>query len=299
MPAGFGATVIFDDLGRAWRPGDPALTRWLGTAGPGAFTPDDLVRNLGFVLLAEKRRALEIQFRPQTVSQRALAAALYELHDRRPDRIILATDSRGVRRDLFSSVPAFSHFLDDLFYQAGTPDPQRLLKRRVAADTLDANSPMRAMLALWQAPPPIQSGRRRPTQAPVLDFIHQHLDGRFLVAETNPTQARPVVRGLGPGFRVPNPTAFRHWVGNSLFDHPDLAYGRWVAEAFLAASTEQQPCIEDIDCLIDWPGTGQRRHRYSRMVLPYTQSDGTCALIGATVTDVSFDLRAEPLREVG
>jgi hypothetical protein len=44
MPAGFGATVIFDDLGRAWRPGDPALTRWLGTAGPGAFTPDDLVR---------------------------------------------------------------------------------------------------------------------------------------------------------------------------------------------------------------------------------------------------------------
>jgi hypothetical protein len=88
-------------------------------------------------------------------------------------------------------------------------------------------------------------------------------------------------------------------IGNAVSDHPDIEYGRWLDQSFQQVRLENQACIEDLDCMIHWHDAGLQRHRYRRIVLPFQQSDGTCALVGATVTDVNFDLRCEPLREVG
>jgi hypothetical protein len=297
MLSGCGGTVIYDDRGRAWRVGDPALSRWLGTARADAFAPQDLVRNLGFVVLTERPRALEVRLRPATVSQKALAAALYEVHDWAPARLTLVADDAGQRHDLFVSIPQFQHAVDTLLAQSQI-ETRRFIKRRVALDTLDGGSLLRAMSHRWAADCVRSVQSQAQTKQAICDLGNAHLNGRIWVMAAIPAQGRVLVDDLGFGFRVPNPSAFRHLIGNSVADHPDVAYGRWLANSFRQVQQDDVPCVEEVDCLIDWPDAGQQRHRYRRLVLPFKQSDGTCALVGATVTDVSFDLRCEPLREV-
>ncbi len=298
MALGFGATVIFDDLGRTWRVGDPALGRWLGNTMARGFAPEDLVRNLGFVLLQVKKSALEVKLRPLSVAQKALAAALYEIHDRRPVRLILTTDDRAVRHDMFTTVQAFREFVIDLICQAHRKTDNRFFTRSVSLDQLESASPLHAMYRLWDQGQSGSAASRRRVRAAIVDLANRQMDGRVWIMATKPTNAKTLVDDLGPGFRVPNPSAFRHLIGNAVSDHPDVEYGRWLAQSFQQARRENRACIEDVDCMIHWHDAGPRRHRYRRIVFPFQQSDGTCALVGATLTDISFDLRREPLREV-
>ena len=75
-------TILFDDKGDLW----DAKSRTLAEALKASLSCDDLlkyvVKNLGFIAATDSNGSLRLRLRPAVVSQTALSALLYWLHDR-------------------------------------------------------------------------------------------------------------------------------------------------------------------------------------------------------------------------
>src|SRR5262245_24387901 len=83
-------TILFDDKGDLW----DAKSRTLAEALKASLSCDDLlkyvVKNLGFIAATDGNGSLRLRLRPAVVSQTALSALLYWLHDRVVDRAMLS-----------------------------------------------------------------------------------------------------------------------------------------------------------------------------------------------------------------
>ena len=79
-------TLLFDDRGELW----DAKSRTLAESLQASLSGEDLlsyvVRNLGFIAIADNNGSLRLRLRPAVVSQMALGALLYWLHDSSPDK---------------------------------------------------------------------------------------------------------------------------------------------------------------------------------------------------------------------
>ena len=77
-----------------------------------------------------------------------------------------------------------------------------------------------------------------------------------------------------------------------LADFPDLAYGRWSAQAYTQAWSSGQPVLDEVDCVVSWPLKGPQRYAYRRLILPCTTQTGAPLLLGAMMDDGNVDLHA-------
>src|SRR5262245_26525216 len=97
-------TIILDDHGRAWDARSPALRSWLRCSLPDFDFPTYLIENLGFVSVTKiAADAARIRFRPETASEKSIAAALYYVADMGIERTTISHPDQFAER-LFPSL---------------------------------------------------------------------------------------------------------------------------------------------------------------------------------------------------
>ncbi|MFM9938097.1 MAG: hypothetical protein ACKVP7_01210 [Hyphomicrobiaceae bacterium] len=75
---------------------------------------------------------------------------------------------------------------------------------------------------------------------------------------------------FGPGF----PAYFQSYLDRRKTSEgcggsPEKFYLRSNALAYQEAEDRFEPCLDDVDALVHWPGHGRIRHRYTRLMLPF------------------------------
>jgi hypothetical protein len=258
------------------------LAERLGQHATTAGRPEVLIAQHGCIIARRAARAIDVHLRPNAVSPIALGALLYDLKEADATRIVLNTSPADV-----TIFPTLSAFISQIDHTITPHKPARWLQRRPSAAAM--GSALADLMSIWDR------DRGGAGLADAKRLIVTRLSDRHLEVDADATRPHLLVDSLGTGFRVPDPRAFRVWSGQRLTEHPDLEYGRWVAQSFTAVLTSGAPLAEDIDCDIHWHGFETRRHRYTRLILPFDVRPGRRVLLGTTITDVDFDLRAPAL----
>ena len=72
---------------------------------------------------------------------------------------------------------------------------------------------------------------------------------------------------------------------------PDWSYGRWVGDAYREAQQINQPLLEEVKAVINWPEVGTLSHSYWRLILPFKQPRRPARLLGVTVDKPGVGVR--------
>ena len=283
-------TIVFDDRGRAWDVNSCEFRSAFDGRKLDLNFIKYLVDELGFVALTqlESHRAARLQLRPAIAAPAGVAAALYVLLDKRPDRIVISHPRDGCSDELFVKISRAVDRVADLVSVA--PDA------REAPAFLRQHCPLRALLAETT---PLSSlfqhwadAGRRPDYAAAPNRLEEMAKGRFMVVE--PRDERLVIAAMGNGFISYDMRWRATAAGRPVDDQPDHAYGRWAHDTFREALLHHQPSGYDVDAIIKRPHAGDEiRLRYRMIMLPIeARSFANAGVLGASVIDERIDLRA-------
>jgi hypothetical protein len=276
---------LIDDLGRVLRP-TPRLQATFGTRlSPVEFT-DFLTRNLGWISLAINKTECDLWLRPSKVNEMALLAAVDELRDAAVGRYCVnwfgdewsseefATANAAVSRIMSLVGGAHAHSRGEDF-----------LRRPRRREHLLPDDPLKLLLDAWS------SGVRGAEQLATL--ADELVDGRYILAGVDGPDSELCILAGGRDFNIIG----RGWLSRvprlRIADWPDVAYGRWVEQSYRDAWQGVEPMLDDLDCIIQWPKLGKRRHGYRRLILPCRASSGSRLMLGAMRIDPHVDLRAQ------
>ncbi|HZT47042.1 MAG TPA: hypothetical protein VFA64_03645 [Hyphomicrobiaceae bacterium] len=280
-------TFLFDDMGDMWDAKSRSLAEALGASLSADQLAKYAVRNLGFIAASDNDGSISLRLRPAVVSQTALGALIYWLHDRPVERVLISCLDGEWSHELVSSRDEtvrrlLSHAKVDMSDRQG----DFLRRPRPLAD-LPHTSPLRALLEAWN-----QSGGRfdRERLNRVLDTA---LRKRFLLVEGSATSSHMLVKEIGTGFEN---TAVR-WLspikGLRVEDQPDYAYGQWISSIYREAAAKSVPTLEDVDAVIRWPEHPRVSYRYQRLMVPFEASDDSTLVLGVTLPESTIDLRVK------
>ena len=188
----------------------------------------------------------------------------------------------------FPHVPQAFDFIEELM-QASRRERRKDDFRRALrqSDQLERSDGLSLVLDAWR------SGIRDVEQLAVI--TRQHLSDRYVVTAPTGPRNRFSILGQGKDFHLLG----QDWLSRAehllIRDWPDQAFGSWVEEHYAQAWEQFEPRIEDIDCFIEWPGIGSRRHGYRRVILPCQHRGSTDqrVLFTALRQDQSIDLRVQ------
>jgi hypothetical protein len=96
------------------------------------------------------------------------------------------------------------------------------------------------------------------------------------------------VRAFGDGLAPCATRWLRGAIGTSVRCMPDAFYGRSCAEAYRDVKSE--PVMDDFDGVVSWPGYGRIRHRYRRLMLPFSSVSGQRWVMSMSQNDPSIEL---------
>jgi hypothetical protein len=280
-------SCLIDDQGRVWYASAPDLGRRLGYPNPDFDLPAYAVRNLGYVLVRERRASVHISLRPSMVRPPALASLFYQLAESMPDRLLLSYLQRDWKHELLRSAHESMLRLEDLVYAAGARFPRSaylvqrhpLMPRRHSA--MESLSPL---LAVWH----LTSGRYPDGLVDMLAALG--LRERAVVHRNPSGTDRLIFDHRGTAFSHYRPSWNLLAVGRDIEDQPDRAYAARTAETYRAVLRENEPRFEAVDAVINTPGRDVRRSRYDRLILPWRGSDGDRFVTGISVLRTSYIL---------
>jgi hypothetical protein len=280
---------IFDDQGQIWNAGSYQLRTLL------CFPLDEpnldhlVVKNLGFIGVARKRRNVIVAVRPATVSAIAVAALFYWLCELRPDRICLRIVPEGLDGAaidaLFGSLDAFSRRLEQLIEQHHR-EPF-FASTGLAAGGLDSQSPFRRMLACWE-----DNGKRLTGE---LAEYEDRFDHRFILLRPTAAGSQFIIERVGTGLRIPDSRWRAASQGTRLGDIPDRRYARWVADDYASVLQTGRPRLDDISARIFWPRGGRLHCEYRRLILPCVDNNGRPLLLGVSRAEGHTARRGGPV----
>jgi len=282
--------IMFDDRGRLRRP--DLVRREHATSGPSSGTGYDYPRfqvvNAGWVGICQMRSRIVVFLRPSKATSGALAGALYHLADAGvegdgPGNIVVLGGEAPLSYE-FPTRCALLRAVCDVVDAAQPCHHHRFARRQAKRSQMTADSPILGLASIWHE----LDGRYDVER--MWRCLTVELRQRFVVVSTDPDAMH--VRSLGGGFGE----LARYWPtggGVRLKDQPDAHYGRWLEGAYREAEQSDQPLIEAVDCDIDWPREGRRRHRYWRFIAPFQLDGGRRVVLGATLIDPAIALRPE------
>lgn len=282
--------IMFDKSGSARLP--ELINTQFRARGSKSAQPDCMRGNIvngGCVALLHAGAGLIVYLRPSHVHPRALAAALYHLADAAvsgegPGKIVILGQRKSelhvpTRRDLVET-------LCKLVNDADPSNQQRFARREASRTEIAPTSPVAGLASIWH-----EVGGRFDRER-LWRCLTGEFGQRFVVVSTEPGAMR--VKSLGGGFSE----LAQYWWPVSgedvrLTDQPDVHYGRWIEDVYREADRKDQPLIEAVDCEIDWPREGLRRHRYWRFIAPFQCENGRRIVLGATLVDNNIGLRSD------
>lgn len=275
---------LVDDKGYTLSP-TVQLQASFGTRLPAAQFADYMVRNMGWAAVLETRSSIEVRARPSKINDATLVATLEHVRDARRRKFQLTLFQSGwISSELPSASQAATH-LTKLVEQSRTElRKYDFLRRSRQHDGPGRSTSEDALLDAWR------TGERRVDQLALM--ADEHFGGRFVVAGRDETGGTCILAG-GGDFNLIGESWMSRLPRLRLADWPDVVYGRWVEESYNEVWRSGEPLLDDVDCFINWPKLGRRRHRYGRIILPCRSALGTELLIGAMRIDDQIDLRAQ------
>jgi hypothetical protein len=285
---------MFDEVGEVQRP-DLVRRDFDSRASSRADFLRSLIVDCGWVGLYQVGEQLIVFLRPAKVCPGALSGALYWIAD-------AAYDGSGPGRlvTLDGTTPPLSHTYQqrhellsavcDAVNAAQPADEHRFARRAAQRSELNSNSPIIGLLSIWH-----ELGGRLDIER-MWRLLHRDFQRRFIVLSTDAGAMR--VRNFGRGYSVLGSYWDSTARGVRVRDQPDMAYGRWVEHVYRDVDEMAQPCVEAVDCDVDWPQEGRRRHRYWRAMAPFRLADGQRVVLGASIDDAGISLRPELAKPV-
>ncbi len=276
---------LIDDKGRMLRV-TTRLQAGFGTRLPAAEFADFLARNLGWIAVGADKAGMELRFRPAKVNDTALAAGAAKLRDASARRFRVAWHCGGWHSEEFTDAhEAIARIMALVDGARGEMRVGDFLQSPRPRHQLALSDPLRLLVEAWSA-----GVRGAEELSAVAD---QLLNGRYILAGADGVGDGLCIVAQGRDFNLIG----RNWLSRvprlRIADWPDVAYGRWVEQSYRRAWQEAGPLIDDLDCIIQWPQVGRRRHCYARLILPCQSASGSRLLLGAMRLDGDIDLRAQ------
>ncbi len=270
-------TIVLDDHGRAWDARSPALRSFLHCSLPDFDFLSYLIGNLGFVAVTKiAPDAARIQFRPETVSQTSIAAALYLLADMGIERAVVCHPDKFIEKMFPSLAQTIAYIAEHVVANNHPPSTVFTSMERPLETLANSDEALSSLFTHWIG------SKQATTLAGVLP---EPLRARFIVIE--PIDERLTITDLGSGFEIFGETWQGHARGLPIEEMPDYDYGRWAQGIYRNALETRLPRLDEVDATIKRPHRNDRIHlRYRRLILPFTTKvHGTPCLLGASVID--------------
>ncbi len=283
--------TLIDDAGRElqW----PGANRGaaFGYRDPDFDFPAYAVRNLGYVVVADRHGAIRIRMRPVFVGHRTLGALVAHLARRGPARVAisyfdtawhheLAGEGRAARRRL--------HAIVEACVQQEGGQPFVAARRNIAGVLHKAGEPLAPVLRRWLDGAPPEG------LAAFLDSCR--LYDRTMIVERERDTGRFVFRHSGQNIRLYDPVWAGTAVGRHVEDQPDPAYGAWIAGGCRAVDECQVPRYELVTAHVNRPGAAAGQWRYERLMLPWRSADARRFVVSVSLRDqAQADGQAAPI----
>lgn len=281
-------TLVYDDQGAAWPAQSRTLRIELGCPTADFDFLSYLVDKLGFILVQPLTGgAVRIRFTPVAVSPVALAAALFDLADSRPERIVLSYPGAECDAELVAGPGPAAERIAQLVASRNAAGNQPFINQHLPVETLaPLGGPLAALLHYWRARAGI-CDRRAMTRA-----MGGALGGRFVSAR--PANGRVTFVEVGPGFVSFDAGWRKRAAGRPVADQPDYKYGQCVQRLFEETLTSGTPRLDAVDAFIQRPRYGDAvRLRYRRLVLPcWDEPSQSPWLFSASILDDAIDFRS-------
>jgi hypothetical protein len=265
--------VLIDDRCAVWEDDSPRLLRRLGRHEFGFDLADYAVRNLGYIHLRPCGTSIVVSLREKTFSRQSLITALYQIAERRAQRIMLSIFSgEEISHRIFTRFGDFTAYADAI--AEGEPtNIGRLFAFELDARVLQSRDymPARPMINHWRA------CRGRMDE----DFF-EIFGGKFfqqratLVRKASPSHF--VFEHFGSGVKTMLPCEALRMVGRDISDAPDSEYAAWVAESFAEAAAGERPRIKAVRARINLAGGAAINGSYNRVLLPWRRGTDTMVL---------------------
>jgi len=284
-----GKFVLFDEVGREKTL--DLVRRDLAIGGARSDTQFDLSRflivNAGWTGIYQSDAQLIVFLRPAKVAPAALSGALYWVADAAGDGhghgTLVILDGANPTSLQYPNRHALLQAVCDAVNDAQPSHAERFARRVAQRAELASDSPLLGLANIWHE----LNGRLDIER--MWRLLHGGLGRRFIMLSTDPDAMR--VKSFGGGFDMLPSYWASDMRGVRVRDQPDLAYGKWIENAYREADATDYPLIEAIDCEVDWPREGLRCHRYWRVMVPF-ELDGQRIVLGATMNDTGISLRS-------
>jgi hypothetical protein len=271
-------TIILDDHGRAWDARSPALRSFLHCSLPDFDFLTFLIENLGFVAVTKiAPNAVRIRFRPETVSQTSIAAALYYLTDMGIERTVISHPDQFVEKLVPSLAQTIAYIAEQIAASHQQPSSAFTSREQPLEILANTDEALSFLFAHW-----IDS-KKVYDSATLANVLPESLRTRFLLVE--PVNGRLTFTDVGSGFEIFGETWQENARGLPMEEQPDYDYGRWTQGIYRHVLETRLPRLDEVDATIRRPHRNDSIHRcYRRLILPLTckGNAGTC-LLGASV----------------
>jgi hypothetical protein len=253
------ASLIIDDNGKIWHQSSPELRQQLLCPNYPGNLENDVIRNLGYIGLRLSNRSVSVKYRPNTVSEVALTAALFWLGEHQPSNVCLR----------FIEYPRPDEIVGNYSSAIERIAAMQLeveMQKRVSAVHRDvreihAESPLFPILQYWMA----VAGQCSTSE---LRRLAMHYAKARYAFVCNDAIEGYIFTELGDGLVMPDLNTIRATQERPLSQQVDTLYYKWVTRNYSDALESFRPDLADVDVHVSWPRHRPVRHRYRRLLLP-------------------------------
>ena len=260
--------ILYDQRGRVWHLGDPALHEHLGLTTGDFDVATFATRNLGWANVRFHAARMHVRLNPSRL-QSSARDALFDLLASAPPLPVTLTLRVGKEwedRSLGAPIDALCA-IEALSDRAAQPT-QRFVSTRQPISVLfrDRQS---ALLRLVEEARNIGPGS---TCTGAVRFAEADPTGRASVAVGNAISKSGRLawswEHVAKAIRYYTPSERRQLIGRDIRQAPDHEYGAWCADGYDRALAAREPVVEDIRALVIRKDADPIESRYRRVLVP-------------------------------
>jgi hypothetical protein len=264
--------LLIDNCGKVWQKSAPALRAHLLCPNYPGDLENDVIRNLGYISLKASKSGVFVKYRPETISDTALATLLFWLSDNQPANVCLRFVESGRPDEIVGNHALAINRISDMQIELE-------LKKRISAThrhvkDVQSDSPLYPLLSYWR------STDGKCLEGELRSLATAHANSRFAFIKLDSALGF-VFAELGIGLGLPNQKSIKVTQERPLDKQADTIYYKWVARNYANGLESFRPDVADVDALVTWPGHEPVRHRYRRLLLPCI-GDGVPFLFSAS-----------------
>jgi len=245
------------------------------------------IKSMGYAIVSNRFGALHVRFRPATLSDLALIRVIELIEDSDAAIIVVtfyddATNTWHSRLHRQSDL-AVAHVADQIMSSLAMRN-RRVLIDNLPVDYRQEDQAFSKAFAFWWSLPDASTNH-----AALREFAAEAFHDRYALFRLD-TANGVILEDVGAAKPEVARRALVAMISRPVHLQPDVWFGRSCSDAFLTAIHNRKACVQAVDALVDWPGHREARHRYRRILLPFSIDD-TEWLLSGSVEDLGVDLR--------